>query len=222
MNQPLAYTLIRSRRRTVALQITSEGQLLVRCPFSTSKATADRFVADHQDWIVRHQKQLADQPPKPVFTYTPGEELYYRGRSLTLAQQENITKPLVEGDSFILPASTTNPEALTAAFFRQEAQALLPELTARWAQKMGLFPTKIGITAAKSRWGSCSGRNAVNFSYRLVFLPPELMEYVVVHELAHIKHHNHSAAFHALVAQYLPDQQERRAQLRAWGRILSL
>ena len=219
-DKPLPYTLLRSRRRTIALQITPDGQLLVRCPFRVSKAAVDRFVAAHRDWILRHRQRLEALPPKPVFTYSAGQQLFYLGEPLSIVLRDDITGASVQGDMFLLPAHTDDPTALTADFFQREAQRLLPDMSAPWAEKMGLYPTKISITAAKTRWGSCSAKNTINFSYRLLCLPPELITYVVVHELAHLQHHNHSAAFHALVAQYLPDHKELRAQLRTWARVL--
>ena len=85
---------------------------------------------------------------------------------------------------------------------------------ARWSAVMGVKPIRITVTGAKTRFGSCSGLNAVSFSYLLMRYPPEAIEYVVVHELAHIRHHDHSPAFWAEVETYLPDYRERRALLR--------
>ena len=85
---------------------------------------------------------------------------------------------------------------------------------AYWSEATGLVPTGIKITAAKKRYGSCSGKNSLCFSWRLMLYPPEAIDYVVVHELAHIRHHNHSPAFWAFVEQTLPDYRQRQSLLR--------
>jgi hypothetical protein len=89
-----------------------------------------------------------------------------------------------------------------------------------YSEKMNLYPSKISFRFNKSRWGSCSGKNALSFNYYLAQLPKELIEYVVVHELAHIKHKNHSADFWNLVAEYLPDVTKRRRLLRKYEKTI--
>ena len=90
-----------------------------------------------------------------------------------------------------------------------QAKAYLPMRVDYWSAIMGLTPTGLRITSARTRFGSCSGKNSICFSWRLMQYPPEAIDYVVVHELAHIRHHNHSPAFYALIEQYLPDWKER-------------
>ena len=97
---------------------------------------------------------------------------------------------------------------------REKAEYLLPLLTARYSAVMGLEPASVKITSAKKRFGSCSGKNGICFSWRLMAYPEPAIEYVVVHELAHIKHHNHSAAFYKLIERYMPDYRSRRALLK--------
>ena len=96
----------------------------------------------------------------------------------------------------------------------RKAKEVLPAKTAHYAAVMGVSPTRITITSAKKRWGSCSAKNALSFSWRLMQYDERAIDYVVVHELAHIRHHDHSPAFYALVASVLPDHRERRALLR--------
>ena len=92
---------------------------------------------------------------------------------------------------------------------------MLPERVAYWAARMGVEPAGITITAARTRFGSCSGKNRLSFSLYLMDYPAEAIEYVVVHELAHIEHHNHSAAFYKLIEQYLPDYRSRIKLLKS-------
>lgn len=162
------YTVIRSRRRTLALQVTREGQVVVRAPAYAARGDIDRFVAEHETWIAaqlaRQAQRLAQHPPR------------------TKEEQEAL---------------------------RQKAREVLPPLVQHWAQWMGVTPTGVKITAARSRFGSCSGKNSLCFSLYLMEYPPEAIEAVVVHELAHIRHKNHGPDFYALVRQTLPDYDAR-------------
>ena len=97
---------------------------------------------------------------------------------------------------------------------RALAAAELPRRVEYYSEKMGLYPTSVKITSAATRFGSCSGKNSICFSYRLMHYPPEAVDYVVVHELAHIKEKNHSARFYALVEKYMPDYREREKLLK--------
>ena len=97
---------------------------------------------------------------------------------------------------------------------RRAAREVIPPLVERYSKLMGLKPASIKITSAEKRFGSCSGKNSLCFSWRLMAYPTEAVEYVVVHELAHIKHHNHSSAFYSLIEKYMPDYKERQKLLK--------
>lgn len=162
------YTVIRSRRRTLALQVTKDCRVVVRAPLYAAGDDIDRFVAEHEAWIAA---QLARQA------------------------QRLIQHP---------PRSPEEQEVL-----RQKARLTLPPLVHFWARQMGVAPTGVKITAARSRFGSCSGKNSLCFSLYLMEYPEEAAEAVVVHELAHIRHKNHGPDFYALVRGTLPDYDAR-------------
>ena len=162
------YTVIRSRRRTLALQVTKDCRVVVRAPVYAAGDDIDRFVAEHEAWIAA---QLARQAQR--LTQHPSR-------------------------------SPEEQEAL-----RQKARQTLPALVHFWARQMGVTPTGVKITAARSRFGSCSGKNSLCFSLYLMEYPEEAAEAVVVHELAHIRHKNHGPDFYALVRRALPDYDAR-------------
>lgn len=167
------YELIRSGRRTLALEITPDCRVLVRAPLKLSQKRIDDFVAAHQAWIANHlerQRQRQANHPEP-----------------TEEEREDCIR---------------------------RAREELPGKVEKYAALMGLYPAGITITGARKRFGSCSGKNRVCFSWRLMRYPEEAIDYVVVHELAHIRHKDHSAAFYNCVAQVMPDWRERRALLK--------
>lgn len=165
--------LIRSNRRTIAIQVTRDARVVVRARFAQARRDIRRFVRESPGMVESHlarQRARADAYPEP----TPAEE-----------------------------------ERLRAL-----AKAVLPGKVAHWAAVMGVQPTGVKITAARTRFGSCSAKNSLCFSLRLMHYPDECVDYVVVHELAHIRHKNHSRAFYQEVARYLPDYAAREAKLR--------
>ncbi len=169
----MTYEIVRSRRRTVALEVTREGRVLVRAPLRMPQGEIKRFVAFHAAWLEKAQAKVA--------------------------ARQAAHPPLTEQET---------------AALRQRAKELLPDRVAHYAAIMGVTPTSVKITSARTRFGSCSGKNGICFSLYLMQYPEEAIDYVVVHELAHIRHHNHSPAFYAEVAKVLPDYKERMKLLK--------
>lgn len=169
----IPYTLLRSDRKTVSIEITRTGDVLVRSPRFASKKQIEAFVLEKQGWIEKYQRQAQERCrayPEP----TPEE----------------------------------------AKAMATEAKKRLPPLVQLYGQRMGVFPSGITITGARTRFGSCSGNNRISFSWRLMAYPQQAIEYVVVHELAHLKERNHGPGFYKLVAQYMPDYKEREKLLK--------
>ena len=167
------YTLVRSGRKTLAIEVTRDARVVVRAPQRCPRQQIDAFVASRQAWIedalARQKARLAQHPP--------------------LSQAET--------------------EAL-----RQKAKAYLPGRVACWAGRMGLQPAAVKITSARTRFGSCSSKNTLCFSLYLMHYPPQAIDAVVVHELCHMRHRDHSPAFYAEVERWLPDYREREKLLK--------
>lgn len=167
------YTLLRSQRRTLAVEIRSDLEIYVRAPESCPQKDIDSFLLQREKWIDEHLEKMRLRPPaKPE--PTPEEIDGY----LSLAKKE------------------------------------IPLKVAHFGNIMGLSPTGITITGAKTRFGSCSAKNRLCFSWRLMQYPEEAIDYVVVHELAHLVHKNHGRQFYALIESVMPDYKERRKLLR--------
>lgn len=171
------YRVIRSGRRTLAIEIEREGTVLVRAPMAAPPEDIRRFVEEHREWIEIHRRR----------------------------QIERLLPPLTEAEEKAL---------------RARAAADLPARTARFAERMGITYTGVRITSAKQRLGSCSSSGGISYSYRLMQYPDEVIDYVVVHELAHRREMNHSPRFYAIVARYLPDYRRRVALLKSLPRAL--
>ncbi len=167
------YTIIRSQRKTVAIQVKNDGQVIVRAPMRMPQLEISQFVQSHADWISHTQEKLA-AARQNTHIVTPEE------------REQGIN----------------------------DAVRVIPQRVAYYAARMGVTYGRITIREQKTRWGSCSAAGNLNFNWKLMLVPPKLLDYVVVHELAHRREMNHSARFWAIVGQELPDYRERRAQLK--------
>lgn len=211
----MEYKLTRSKRKTVSLSIDRDLTVVVRAPMRMPRRDIDHFVVKHEDWLAKHLTRLsAEAACRQAFRFADGDRLPLRGETVTLAAGGGRSTCL-EGAELRLPPAADREKAV-AEFLRKEARAWVTERIAFYAPRMGVEPTGLKITSAATRWGSCNGRNSLCFSYRVACLPQALLDYIVVHELAHIREHNHSDRFWAEVGRFMPDYAERRAQLRAF------
>ena len=169
------YKLIRSERRTLSMELSPEGDLILRAPRRMPLRHIEQFVASHESWIAEHREKIRRRAEFDEAHFSDEVQI-----------QSLITR----------------------------AKAILPEKTEYWAKIMGVTPTGVRITRAKKRFGSCSAENRIAYSYRLMAYPEEAIDYVVVHELAHIRHKNHSPDFYAFIARFLPDYKAREAILK--------
>lgn len=176
--------LIRSRRRTLGIEVGRGGEVKARIPIGISDREAERFVRQHLDWILKKRAQMQRR-----------EKL----------RKENAFLHKIP----VLSQMNRNQLGEMRAAFSQK--------TAAYARQMGVTYGRITVRDQKTRWGSCSSRGNLNFNYRLFFLPEELMDYVIIHELAHRKHMNHSVDFWKEVERYCPQYRDRRKKLREIG-----
>ena len=168
----ILYKVIRSDRKTIALQMMPDGALFVRCPQNMSDAQIRKFVGSKDAWI---QKHLQDKQQLPKFT----------------AQQLQAVG--------------------------EEAAQVISARAAYFAPVLGVTYKRITIRTQRTRWGSCSGKGNLNFNRLLVLMPPAVLDYVVVHELCHLKEMNHSTKFWALVESILPDYRQCKKWLKENG-----
>ncbi len=174
--------VIRSRRKTISLQITPEGQVLLRSPYGVSKEELQRFVDEKRDWLNKNLQKVQQRQ----------QEASHAG-SLSLEEIRALA---------------------------DRAKDVIPQRVAHFAPLVGVTYGRITIRNQRTRWGSCSGKGNLNFNCLLMLAPPEVLDYVVVHELCHRKEMNHSPRFWAEVARVLPDYQQRRRWLKEHGGAL--
>lgn len=210
--------IIRSKRRTMSLIVEHDGSVIVRAPLRASERSIRQFAEINADWIEKKRAQArAVVPPAPK-QYLPGEIFLYLGQAYPLTIEPNQNKPLLLDGCFRLAASAQDSaESVFREWYRRQARKVIKVRVELFAQEYGFQYETIRITSARTRWGSCSGTGALNFSWRLIMTPLEVVDYVVVHELVHTIVHNHSKRFWNRVTKIMPDYKEYNKWLRKNG-----
>ena len=176
----LSVLLVRSSRKTLAVQIRADGTVIARAPLRMPKDRILRFLSEKASWIRMQQGKMQER-----------EKMRQQARiHLDAAQEKEL---------------------------RERAKSVLAQRTAYFARQVGVTYGRITVRDQKTRWGSCSQTGNLNFNFRLILAPSEVLDYVVVHELCHRRQMNHSAQFWQEVAQVLPDYRERKAWLTENG-----
>jgi len=217
--------LFRSKRRTLALIVHSDGSLEVRAPMRLSQAEIQAFVESKAAWIDRQRAKLDSSVSCPLRNgYANGSHLWLLGQPLAIEYTQTPARSIQVLDRRILiPAGLqANAEAALERWYRAEARRVIQQQVDIFSQRHGLVYNGIRISAARSRWGSCGANNWLNFPYRLVMAPLVVIDYVVVHELVHTLERNHSRAFWSKVATILPEYRLACRWLKLNGRWLDL
>ncbi len=232
-NTDIDFTVRRSPRRYKTIQISVVGGgIVVAAPMKTSEDELQEIVRKRAPWIMRHASEEANRPAPKQFV--SGETLPYLGRNVVMViESTNDSKATLRFDHWrfriAVPETLEEDRRLeairgaTIRWYRARAAERLTDLVQSWWPRLGKGnPSEVLIRDQRQRWGSCAPDGTLRFNWRVMMLKPSLIEYVVVHELAHLTRQDHSQHFWDLVAAHLPDAQHRRRQLREAGRILPL
>jgi predicted metal-dependent hydrolase len=206
--------LIRSHRKTVSLIINQEGQLIVRAPLRASRAQIEALVAEKAAWISAHQAKILARPRPVSKEFSEGETFLYLGQSYPLHLTPGASRVLELRDGAFQLAPAANAQAAFLNWYKRQARAVLAERVRLHAARLNLTPGNLRISSARTRWGSCSGRDTLSFTWRLVLAPVAVIDYVVVHELVHLEVKNHSALFWQRVAAAYPSYPIARRWLK--------
>ena len=214
--------LVRSKRKTLSLIVEPDGTLTVRAPLRMKEADIWGFIEAKKNWIKRKQAQALKDVPVPL-RFVDGEKFLYLGQEIPLRIIQDGQPALVMDGVFKLTKSAQpQAEAYLDKWYRKQARKVITERISHFARNHDFAVRKIRISSARTRWGSCSSKGTLSFTWRLVMAPMEIIDYVVVHELCHLKELNHSKSYWERVAAILPDYKIRRKWLRENGGKLRL
>ena len=210
----LAYRLVRAKRCTLGLSVAGDG-IEVRAPRRAPLSDIDAFIREKERWI---RKRLAG-PRRVPFIWQAGARLPWLGRMLTLVLRDGETW-LSEDELRLGLADGANLRERALEWIHSEARAFFRERVAVLSRPLGLRVSGVGLSDARTRWGSCSANGRLLLNWRLMLLPPRLIDYVVAHELAHLRELSHSPRFWAVVATLYPDHRSARRELNALAHTL--
>lgn len=212
--------IIRTRRKSIALVVNSQGDLVVRAPYYVSQRMIMEFVTHKQSWIAKQQKRVETENAKFIPTIVaPGGIIQYGG-TLYRIDMENVEEITICGNSVLLPKNTG--EEQLCQWLRKQAIAVLTKQVVFYAARMQVTFKKLRLSNAKTRWGSCSFYNVLSFSWRLIMCPPEVLDYVVVHELCHIHNKSHNKLFWQQVELVLPNYRNSEQWLKNNRKIMEI
>jgi len=217
--------IIRTKRKTIALQITDDGTLIVKAPFGVSEQTIKNVVIKHKDWIERKKKDILSRDPKFAGKeFVNGEGFLYLGKYYKLNIVNKQDAPLLFNNNYFYLLRDYLPVArdLFINWYKEKAYEKISERVEWYAKKRGFVYNKINITSANQRWGSCSSKGNLNFSWRLIMAPLSVIDYVVVHELVHLEERNHAKSFWSKVKMLMPEYEKHRDWLKRNGYLLRL
>lgn len=217
--------LVRSKRKTIGLIVQRDGSLVVRAPLRASRIQIEQVVQEHQEWIRCKQAEILTRPALPApKVFTDGESFQYLGRRYPLAIVAGARSRLQLLDGRFLLTRAALPDAREAflAWYKAQARSVLSERVAQLAKRYGFSYRQVKINSARTRWGSCTSKNNLNFTWRLVLAPSDVIDYVVIHELVHTVVKNHSPHYWERVKQIMPDYRRHVKWLKEHGPELTI
>lgn len=220
-------------RRRLTVTLTLDGPILVKAGLLTSPAAIQAFLESKKSWLqkhLRHYEKLKKEISQPVLKQ--GETFPFHGRQLILNCVLTLNKKpffSIHEDQLLLHIpkaewSTNSREMIYAwhellmKFYEKESRAWISQRTRHWSEQMNLYPKTVKFRAPKTRWGSCSSQGSLNFNWKLIVFDRDVIDYVIIHELAHLQHLNHSSSFWRLVEKHCPDfeTQEKHLKDKHW------
>ncbi len=224
-NEDIQISIQRSKRKTAVIRILADGCIEVRGPRAMSDRFVREFLQAKAEWIIQKREEVFKQQAKKVtHTYACGDEFLFQGKPYVLTLVAAGRKRIeLQGNQLQVYTTSFEPQKIEAQlkqWYKVQAERYIPKRVEYYRSLMpGNTPAISGITMEnrKTRWGSCSSLRELTFSWRLMMAPPEITDYVVVHELCHLLHMDHSPVYWKTVEHILPDYKERRQWLKENG-----
>lgn len=218
------YKIIFSGRRSISIVIRSDKEVVVRAPYGASTKVIEKFIREKEEWIKKHIKKYSDTIQlNSSKKYIDGEKYLFLGRELTLRIRNSLFPSIRQTDD-ILEAETDGKEGrvkmLIDRWYKKEAEKIFSEKLNEILIKhkdQDFSPAHFVVRKLKSRWGSCTSKGKITINIELVKLDECFIEYVILHELCHLKYHNHGKEYYRLLEALMPDYKAIRKQLRKYS-----
>lgn len=212
--------IINPKLKHIYLSFDAYGELIIKSP-QVSQRRIENLILKKASWIEKSREKLRSKKGK-VVNFSEPSELYFMGKAYPLILTAHSKKKSTlhfDASSFTLLYSKYDEllfQKQINHFYKTEAQKYIPESVSRWSKRMGLYPTDIRFRKTKRQWGSCTVKNVLNFNTMMMKLPQDVIQYIIVHELVHIKYKHHQKAFWQELESYLPDYKLQVAELKTY------
>lgn len=196
----------RTKRKTIGIIIKSDLAIRVRAPYWVRNSEIENFIIENKNWIEKKLIELKNKPKIESKYFVNGERFLYLGKEIKLCLSAGQEFILTETDELLIPVLYgDNIKEMLIRWYKNQANRIITERCKIISERIKINPKKIKINSARTRWGSCSKNGNVNFTWRLVMAPLQVIDYVILHELVHLVHHNHSKAYWSMVENFMPE-----------------
>lgn len=218
-----------NRRKTIQLKLTAYDQIEISVPAGARNLNIEKMLFEKANWIISQSARLKTLSEISInSSIVDGAELLFLGKTYTLQviKQETMPSYIELLDDNILLNITSSLDrnnsinAVLMNWYTKKAAQVLEDRTHYWSKLLAVNPLKLNLKDQKTRWGSCSSRGTINYNWRIIMAPPDVIDYLVIHELSHLIFPNHSQKFWQVVAKHCPYFQEHRAWLKNNGQLL--
>ena len=215
--------IIRSYRKTLCLSISKNGELIVRAPKKLDMKYIIDFIKEKEKWIIKKQKDVREKNNKNINIISYNTFLYF-GKQLKRQELQGVKKIEVVDNQILFPADLDGREIISWArkFYIETTKEVLLTRVKYFAELMKLSYSSVSIMNNKTRWGSCTLTGDLKFNFRISMLPHKTIDYIIIHELAHLIEFNHSKKFHKIVESVMPKWKLEREELKKYDYVLGL
>ena len=215
--------IIRTDKRTLSLMINAKGELIVRAPYNCPESKIFDFIKQKEDWIIKKQNAVRSNSYINLNVANYASFLFL-GKELTPLISNDVKEIMINDNKLLIPSKISSDKILNKVekWYRKVAEEVLIERVNFMANRLRLRPANITTNNNKTRWGVCDSRGNIAINWRAIFLPPNLLDYIVVHELCHLLEFNHTPAFWSVLGNILPDYQMLRKHLKCLNYLILL
>lgn len=217
-NNNIPLSLIRSNRKSITLTINIKGEILIKAPLYITNNQIQKFVDNQTNWIINkinHNKEHYTE-----YSFIRGSYIPYLGEKFVITDGIDKKEIVLDKKQLLLPINCINIEKDLIKWYRKQAKEIITNLVNYYSSIIGVDYNNICIKAQKTRWGSCSGKNNLNFNWKIILTNMDLVKYLIIHEVCHLKEMNHSSKFWILVEKYDSNFKNNRKELQKYGYYL--
>ena len=215
--------IIRTNKRTLSLMVNAKGELIVRAPYNYPESKIFAFIKEKEDWILKKQRAIrSNSYINPNVVNYP--TFLFLGKELTPLITKDVKEIMISENKLLIPDRFPSEKILgkVEKWYRKVAAEVLVERVRYMAERLKLRPNEITTNNNKTRWGVCDSHSNIAINWRAIFLPPNLLDYIVVHELCHLLEFNHTPALWNVVGNCIPDYQMLRKHLKCLNYLILL